>query len=242
MAAADLLSSLGNSSVGAIVSDPPFFIGIGRDEGGAGNDPWVPGVSTLDSMIQQYDPVAQQAARVLRPGGSTIIMGGSQSISAWEVVATRAGLIWMAELTVLWNTGKPRSRNFGSLTTTIRWHIRPGARHSFNHRTRAVYSNVIVCEKVPLRDRHHQAQKPVELTNLLISLLTAEDDLIVDPFCGSGSTLVSAEMCGRRWVGSDLDYNYCAIADRRAKRAELEVADLRKIWWWVNGRLVRVED
>ena len=241
--ALDVLSRLPRASVGAIVSDPPFFIGIKRNEGAAGSDPWVgSAVTTIDQMIDWYAPIAHHTARALRPGGACVIMGGSQSIAAWEVAAMRAGLAWMADLTVLWNTGKPRARNFGSLSTTIRWHCKPGYRHSFNSgKARAIYSNVLVCDKIPVKDRLHPAQKPVELTNFLVSLLTEHADCIVDPFCGSGSTLVSAAMCGRSFVGSDLDDAYCDIARKRTKQLELEEADLRPLYLWVNGDLYPVE-
>lgn len=241
--AVDMLSKLPRASVGAVVSDPPFFIGMRRDEGGVGCDPWTgSAVATIDDMIAWYAPIAHHTSRVLRPGGACVIMGGSQSIAAWEVVAMRANLLWMADLTVLWNTGKPRARNFGSLATTIRWHSKPGYRHSFNSGTkRAIYSNVLVCDKVSIKDRHHPAQKPVELTNFLVSLLTEHSDLIVDPFCGSGSTLVSAAMCGRSFIGCDMDPLYCDVSRRRTKQLELEEADLKPLYLWVNGDLYPVE-
>lgn len=238
-AAIDMMSSLPANEVAAIVSDPPFFIGVARDAGGFGSDPWAK-VSTIEAAIQWTIPHADQAKRILRPGGSIVVMGGSQSLAAWEVAAARVGLAWMAELTVLWNTGKPRARNFGSLSTSIRWYIKPGARHPFNAGdARAIYSNIIVCRKVPMEKREHPAQKPVELTNFLISLLTNEGDLVVDPFAGAGTTLVSAALLDRRWVGADLDENYCRISERRCRHPEFE--DTQPLHLWINNRLIMVE-
>ncbi|MCU1503460.1 MAG: modification methylase [Ilumatobacteraceae bacterium] len=56
---------------------------------------------------------------------------------------------------------------------------------------------------------------PVELPEQLIRLYTFEDDLVLDPFMGSGSTLVAASRLGRRYVGYDLDPAYVEIARRR---------------------------
>lgn len=243
---ADAVSTLmrcASASVGAIIHDPPFFIGIGRAHASTGmkSDPWTGNdVTTHDAARDFYLPICQQAMRVLRPGGAVVTMGGSQSISAWEDAAAKAGLSWMAELTVLWNTGKPRIRNFGSLTTTIRWHCRPGGRYAFETAAKSLYSNVLVCNKVPLPDREHPAQKPVELTNFLVSLLSQPDDLIVDPFCGSGSTLVSAAMCERSFIGCDKDESSCAVASRRVQQLDEEEARLRPIYFWINGRLEEV--
>lgn len=239
--ALELMQFQKTGSVGLYCFDPPFHIGITRDQGGIGKDPWTTDVSTIDDMIAWSEPVAKEMHRTLRPGGSCVCMGGAHSIAAWEVAACRAGLQWMADITVLWNTGKPRNRSFGSLTTTIRWHIRPGSRHAFNAGSvKALYSNVIVATKVPLADRVHVAQKPCELTNFIVSLLSHPADLVVDPFCGSGSTVVSASMCGRSWLAGDSDLNSCYLAEKRTNRIEMEQAELRPLYFWINGKLEEI--
>ena len=65
----------------------------------------------------------------------------------------------------------------------------------------------------------HPAPFPVELPEQLIRLYTFKDDLILDPFMGSGSALVAAARLGRRYVGYDLDENYVEIARRRVQEA-----------------------
>lgn len=61
----------------------------------------------------------------------------------------------------------------------------------------------------------HPAPFPVELPEQLIRLYTYADDLVLDPFMGSGSTLIAADRLGRRYVGYDLDPAYVDIARRR---------------------------
>lgn len=61
----------------------------------------------------------------------------------------------------------------------------------------------------------HPAPFPVELPEQLIRLYTYVDDLVLDPFMGSGSTLVAAARLGRRYVGYDLDAQYVELARRR---------------------------
>ena len=61
----------------------------------------------------------------------------------------------------------------------------------------------------------HPAPFPVELPERLIWLYTFKDDLVLDPFMGSGSTLVAAARHGRRYVGYDADPGYVEIARRR---------------------------
>jgi site-specific DNA-methyltransferase (adenine-specific) len=61
----------------------------------------------------------------------------------------------------------------------------------------------------------HPAPFPVELPEKLIDLYTFADDLVLDPFMGSGSTLVAASRLGRRYVGYDLDAGYVELARAR---------------------------
>jgi site-specific DNA-methyltransferase (adenine-specific) len=65
----------------------------------------------------------------------------------------------------------------------------------------------------------HPAPFPVELPERLIQLYTYRRDLVLDPFMGSGSTLVAAARSDRRYVGYDLDPGYVALARRRVAEA-----------------------
>ena len=67
--------------------------------------------------------------------------------------------------------------------------------------------------------RHHPAAKPVDLMRYLIRQLTPPGGLVLDPFAGSGSTLVAAMMEGRRAVGCEIDAAYCDIIRRRLDHA-----------------------
>jgi DNA modification methylase len=69
----------------------------------------------------------------------------------------------------------------------------------------------------------HPAPFPVELPQRLIELYTFVDDLVLDPFLGSGTTAVAAVRTGRRYAGFDTDAEYVAIAEERvaAERAAL---------------------
>jgi site-specific DNA-methyltransferase (adenine-specific) len=78
-----------------------------------------------------------------------------------------------------------------------------------------------MAEKTP-----HPTQKPEELLRKLIMASSNKFDLILDPFSGSGTTLVVAEQLGRRWVGCDLshEYNEWAInrLEKTIQRSEIE--------------------
>ncbi len=61
----------------------------------------------------------------------------------------------------------------------------------------------------------HIAQKPVKLLKALIELTTLPDHTVLDPFCGSGSTLIAAKSTGRHYIGFDNDSDSVGIAQER---------------------------
>ena len=64
----------------------------------------------------------------------------------------------------------------------------------------------------------HPAPFPVELPARLIELYTYRDDLVLDPFAGSGTTAVAALGAGRHFVGYDLDESYVRLAEERVEK------------------------
>ena len=65
----------------------------------------------------------------------------------------------------------------------------------------------------------HPAPFPVELPRRLIDLYTFEGDVVLDPFMGSGTTLVASVLTDRRGIGYDLDSNYVDVARNRVMTA-----------------------
>jgi site-specific DNA-methyltransferase (adenine-specific) len=64
----------------------------------------------------------------------------------------------------------------------------------------------------------HPAPFPVELPLRCMKLFSFVDDTVLDPFMGSGSTLVAARQCHRHGVGIDIDPAYCGIAQQRLEQ------------------------
>ena len=67
----------------------------------------------------------------------------------------------------------------------------------------------------------HPAAFPEELPRRLISLFSFREDVVLDPFLGSGTTCVVAKRLGRRSIGVEIDSRYCAIAAERCAREQL---------------------
>lgn len=66
----------------------------------------------------------------------------------------------------------------------------------------------------------YPTQKPLALLERIVAMTTQLGDLVVDPFCGSGTTLVAAQRLGRRWIG--IDRGEAAIGIARARLADAD--------------------
>lgn len=60
-----------------------------------------------------------------------------------------------------------------------------------------------------------------------IKILSYKEDVIMDPFSGSGTTCLAAEMLGRKWIGVDISPNYCEVARKRIHTYQLEQEQLQ---------------
>lgn len=81
----------------------------------------------------------------------------------------------------------------------------------------AVFSNLIKVRVTPEDHGMHIAQKPLRLLELLISLVTLEGQLVLDPFMGSGTTCLAAKRLNRNYIGIDIDPENVRIASERLK-------------------------
>lgn len=64
-------------------------------------------------------------------------------------------------------------------------------------------------------NRLHPTQKPVEVLRPFIEAYCPTGGVVLDPFCGSGSTLVAAKNCGREFIGIELEQRHCETAGLR---------------------------
>lgn len=76
-------------------------------------------------------------------------------------------------------------------------------------------SNIIRTETKEFDRGLHEAQKPIHLMKTLIELVTIEGQVVLDPFMGSGSTIVAAKQLKREYIGFEIDKEYYKVAKKR---------------------------
>lgn len=69
----------------------------------------------------------------------------------------------------------------------------------------------------------HPTQKPLRVMLGVLDLVTKPGDLVLDPYMGTGTTLVAAKNLGRRAIGIEIEERYCEIAARRLSQGVLDL-------------------
>jgi len=74
----------------------------------------------------------------------------------------------------------------------------------------------------------YPTQKPILLLEQILKIASDENDLVLDPFCGSGTTLVTAKILNRRFIGIDISQEALNLAERRLKELIMSESNLLK--------------
>ncbi|QUW03937.1 site-specific DNA-methyltransferase [Chloracidobacterium validum] len=113
--------------------------------------------------------------------------------------------------------------------------------HPFGPLVSDVWSDLHRIKHASRRDPH-PCQLPETVLERIILMTTDAGDVVVDPFAGTGTTLVAARKLGRRYLGIELDAAYVAIARERLTQAH-PVSRLGEVWVsQVRGALVTIRD
>jgi site-specific DNA-methyltransferase (adenine-specific) len=218
-----------DNSVALAFTSPPYNVGKDYDDN-----------MTLDEYLDLIKRVGQDVYRVLKPGGRYVInianLGRKPYIplhSYFYQIHSQLEFLPMGE--IIWQKGKgasgscawgswksaksPRLRDLHEylLVFAKQGFSRPDKGESDISSEEFMESTLSIWQVQPESAKKvgHPAPFPVELAKRVIKLYSYVDDVILDPFMGSGTTCVAAKENGRHYVGFDISPEYCQIAKER---------------------------
>lgn len=143
--------------------------------------------------------------------------GDARAASDWE--GWRVGNLRPSFEPILWFT-KPYKIGTTIADNALAQGVGPFNEQAFLRYVRSP-DNVLDCGFVQGEGGQHPTQKPLRLMRALIELTTKPHQIVIDPFAGSGSTLVAARDLDRHFIGYELDPDYLAVCRSRLKEADL---------------------
>lgn len=209
-----ILPALPHGSVDLVVSDLPYGVSWQSGHRREAHAPIAGDDGTLD-----VPGVVKAMCRVLRPCRHLYLFGRYDLADA--PVTTSVELVWDKGMVGLGDLTQPWGPQHEPITFAV--HV-PSKQNRADGKGRLAarlrQGSVIRCERKNSRGTsRHPTEKPVGVLRPLIESSSLIDEVVLDPFAGSGSTLVAAVLEGRRAVGIELDSGYCRTAAERCKRA-----------------------
>jgi site-specific DNA-methyltransferase (adenine-specific) len=228
----DLLAQIPPSSVDLVFADPPYFLSNGGITCHAGKMVSV----NKGSWDKSNGPDANHTfntawlaacQRVLKPNGSIWVSGTAHVIHSVGFAMQQLGFKLLNDISWVKPNPPPNlsCRYFTHATETIIWAAKDKkSRHIFNYKlmketNRGKQMKSVWEIKPPetweKKFGKHPTQKPVALLERILLASTNEGDLVLDPFLGGGTTLVSAFRLSRRAIGCELSLDYINLSVRR---------------------------
>lgn len=213
------LETIPDNSIDLILTDPPY--NLSQYSTGNMKFDWRCDINNdVAEWDKNFDPanIKEHFMRILKPTGNIFVFCSYNLIGRWHQLFDpifdtfqffvwhktnpvpkfrKAGFLNSCELIVcMWNKG--HIWNFG----------RQNEMHNF-------FETPICMAPERLTNPKHPTQKPVKLLKHLINIATNEDQIVLDPFMGVGSTGVAALSLDRKFIGIEIDNLYFAAAKKR---------------------------
>ena len=244
----EILKTFPDKSVDLVFADPPYNMQtegeLLRTDGSSFSgvtEKW-----DKFNSLHDYDVFSKQwlteCKRVLKDDGAIWVIGSFQNIFRLGYIMQDLGF-WILN-DVIWS--KPNAvPNFGGTRfqnshETLIWCSKSkGSKYQFNYKTmkhlngdkqmKSVWNIGICIGNERLKDTEgkkiHSTQKPEQLLYNVILSTTKVDDLVLDPFFGTGTTGAIAKRLGRHYVGIEREESYIKAATKRIQNTQLELTE-----------------
>ena len=191
-----------DKSVDLVLTDPPYLVNYrsrdGRNIAGDVNDVWL-------------IPAFAEAYRVLKKGGFCISFYGWSKADRYLASWRAAGFRPVGHLVLI------KSYTSGAAFLQYR-----------HEQAYLLAKGRVDCPLSPISDvlywkytgnRLHPTQKPIRALTSLVRAFSQPNDVVLDPFCGSGSVPLAAKISGRRYIGVEVQQDYYEVAQKRLARS-----------------------
>ena len=238
------MTKLPAQSVDLVFADPPYNLQLQGDlkrpddsRVDAVDDDWdkFASFSAYDDFTRAWIAACR---RVMKPSATLWVIGSYHNIFRVGTVLQDMGF-WILN-DIVWRKSNPmpnfRGRRFTNAHETLIWAARDAEKRDYTFNYEALKAGndgiqmrsdwfIPLCtgeERLKGRDgkKLHPTQKPEALLARVILAASRPDDLVLDPFCGTGTTGAVARRLRRRFVGVEREAEYAAAADQRIAAVE----------------------
>ncbi|MEM5541773.1 site-specific DNA-methyltransferase [Sulfitobacter sp. AS92] len=217
--ALDILPSL-RGQADLVVTDPPYKLTSGGNTSGAMGGKMASEVYDNTGLLMdvvKWQEIGGPIYRALGPNGDAYVMCEDKNLFAAHGGFLGAGFKFHSLLT--WDKISPSRTRYYMKDSEFTLYLWKGAARDITNG-----GDKRITRMARPKGAVHPTQKPVELMAQYIANSSDADDLVLDPFMGSGTTLVAAAKLGRRAVGIEKSPEHFEAACKRVQAAVAEIA------------------
>jgi len=232
----DGMKLIPDGSIDAVITDPPY--GIAKKKPLSGNSHGK--IETISSKwdlfetIESFQSFTQewliQCHRVLKPNGSIAVWGDRRNIFFVQPLLEKIFPKFIDMLTWIKRDAPPNitQRGLAASTEFCLIYCKSETKWTFNGKDLKKYNNgkqarnyIDLQRTMPGSERMgHPAQKKIETQQFLVEMLSNKNEIVLDPFIGSGTLAMAAVNTERNFIGFEKDKKYFDIAIKRLKQAK----------------------
>lgn len=207
--ATNFLKNLSPKSVDLVLTDPPYGVGI-----------------------SSWDDVAplewcEKIPRIMKDDASLLIFCGKQNRFKIEKTLRDTGLhFWQELIWIYGNGGITRKNAYNGHHEPILWFVKNPDNFYFNIKDKLWVDTWTVIDRARPQKNYncdkkiHPTQKALQVVKRLIEYHSKKEDIVLDPFVGSGTTAVGCKLLERNFVGCEFDKGYVDLANKRLKETQ----------------------
>ena len=166
----------------------------------------------LRKYLHTYDYLADRCPRLMKDGASLLTIVGHYALP--DVINKFAGKLkyrWIFCMNQEEGSHARMAMGIEVMWKPILWYVKRAYPSG-----RGFIKDMLKIKRTDgVKKEYHKWQQSEQWAEFFVSKLTKENDLILDPFLGSGTTAIVCEKLNRRWVGIEIDSKYCEIARER---------------------------
>lgn len=189
------MNNLPPDSVDIIFTDPPYI---------------------AEKYVQAYTTLAEGGGRILKPGGFLFTYAGQYHLDdVMRILGSHLSWFWICV-----------QRNTGAKTIV------------HNRKIMACFKPILIYYKPPVpkparlimdihsgkySKQYHPREQSIDETVYYLSAIARPGQVVIDPFCGSGTNCLAAHLLGLDYIGMDIDPEACKTAESRLKQQPLSL-------------------
>jgi len=232
--ALSILKTLPDEIIGMGVTSPPYNKGENKKGWLVKNVKYSGATDKLPEDLYQNSQVAvlDELFRVTKPGGSFFY---NHKIR-WEKGEMFHPINWLKKTKwtvrqeIIWDrmiAANIRGWRFWQVEERIYWLYKPKGKNLIGEELKAKHALLTsIWRFSPVRKNSHPAPFPLALpVRAIYSIMDEKKGLVIDPYCGSGTTLIAAKILGHNFIGIEISEEYIKNVERRIQNYSFEQKD-----------------